>query len=163
MLLAPTQGAGAACVFLPVTSWYDTILAGGYKLPFEDHYPPGPHGYTWVSSRNLKIIHPDGTSCSESDDVSIVTLPLYIAAKHYLYINTYGDGSSNLFVVDARDCKTLWQSPDMGGYMSVRTVSGFKLPNVGWLKVKPDCLPGKISSRPSAILPVPLETGEAPD
>jgi hypothetical protein len=154
---------GAGCKFEPVTTWYNTIFAGNYRLQFEDHDPPGPHGHTWVSNKPMQILRPDGTSCAASDDVGIVTLPIYIAAGRYLYIDTYGGGSSYLFVVDAPTCKTIWQSPDMGGYDLSRTRAGFHLPGVGWVSIGSDCLPGKISHKPSPALVVPLEDGQPPD
>jgi hypothetical protein len=145
---------------VPVTTWYNIILAGNYRLIFQDHAPPGPHGHTWVSNEPMQIKQPDGTFCLAADNVGIVTLPIYLANGHYLYIDTYGGDDRYVFVVDARNCKTVWQSPDWYGPDFTRTRTGFYLPHLGWLTIGPNCLPGKITSKPSPPLAVPLKIGQ---
>jgi hypothetical protein len=108
----------------------------------------------------MRILHPDGTSCSAGDNVGVVTLPIYVAGGDYLYISTYSGDDRYLFVVDARNCKTLWEGPDMYGSDFSRTKAGFYFPGFGWMTVGPDCLPGKISHKPSPALAVPLEVGQ---
>lgn len=155
LLMAPSPGFGAACTLVPVTTWYNTVIAGDYRLQFDDHDPPGPHPYRWLADAGMRILRPDGTSCRASQDIPIIALPIYVADGHYLYINTYTGSDSYLFVVDARNCKTVWQSPDWYGVGFGRTKSGFYLPSVGWLTVGPDCLPGKITGKPYPPLVAP--------
>jgi hypothetical protein len=152
---APGSSDAAPCVLLPVTTWYNTIFASPYQLKFEDHQPPGPHGNAWVSNKPMQIIQPDGHSCFASDDVNIVTLPIYIAAGRYLYIDTYGGPDEMLFVVEARNCATLWDSPEVYGLGFGPTKRGFYLPTLGWLTIRPDCLPGKITGKPYPPLEAP--------
>ncbi len=73
---------------------------------------------------------------------------MYIAVGRYLYIDTYSGSEDVLYVVDARTCATLWQSPEWYGLGFGRTKAGFYLPSVGWLHIGPDCLPGKITGKP---------------
>lgn len=154
-LTVSSPATAAPCALLPVTTWYNTIFAGPYRLQFDDHQPPGPHGTAWVSNISMRIAHPDGSSCFASEDVDIVTLPIYITAGHYLYINTYGGSVGTLFVVDARNCATIWRSPEQYGLGFGRTKTGFYLPSVGWMTIRPDCLPGKITGKPYPPLEAP--------
>ena len=155
LLTVSGPAIAAPCALLPVTTWYNTIFAGPYRLQFDDHDPPGPHGYSWVTNTAMRILRPDGTSCMADPNVGIVTLPIYIATDHYLYIDTYTGGDAYLYVVDARNCTTRWQSPDLYGLGFGRTDSGFYLPSVGWLSIGPDCLPGKITGKPYPPLVAP--------
>jgi hypothetical protein len=146
--LAPALARAAPCRLLPVTTWYNTIFAGAYRLEFDDPDPPRPHGFVWVSKTPMRILQPDGHFCRASNNVDIVTLPIFIAAGRYLYINTYGGSVNILFVVDARTCRTLWESPELYGIGFGRTKTGFYLPGAGWLTIRADCLPGKIIGKP---------------
>lgn len=137
------------CTLLPTTSWYTTITAGNYKLLFDDDADLGAtpqaeharHGNSFVTNTDsFRIAGPSGT-CWASPKVGIVTMPVFIGNGRYLYIPTYSGGSAYLFVVDARSCKTLWQSPDMEGGMPQRKPYGFFLPGVGRVFIEPDCLP----------------------
>ena len=129
-------------------SWYTTITAGNYRLLFDDDAGPGPywperpaHGFAFVTNTDsFRIAGPGGT-CWASPEVGIVTMPVFIGNGRYLYIPTYSGGDAYLFVVDASNCKTLWQSPDMEGGDPVRTPQGFFLPGVGRVVVEDDCLP----------------------
>lgn len=152
---AASPSDAGPCALLPVTTWYNTIFAGPYRLEFNYPDPEGPHPDAWVSYTPMRIVHPDGSSCLASNDVDIVSLPIYIAAEHYLYIDTYSGSVDVLFVVDARNCATLWQSPEIYGVGFGRTKTGFYLPSVGWLTIRPDCLPGKISGKPLPPLVAP--------
>ncbi len=96
----------------------------------------------------MRILRPDGSTCMADDDVGIVTVPLYIAAGHYLYIDTYSSSEDVLFVVNAQTCRTVWQSPEWDGADFRRTASGFYIPHLGWLTIGPDCLPETISGKP---------------
>jgi len=145
----------ADCILVPATTWYNTILVGPYRLEFDDHAPPGPHGTAFVSKVAMRISHPDGTFCMASGDVDIVTSQDYIAAGRYLYIDTYGGSVEVLFVVDARNCATVWHSPELYGLGFGPTKTGFYLPSVGWLTIRPDCLPGKITGKPYPPLVAP--------
>ncbi len=71
-----------------LTTWYNTVFAGTYRLEFDLHDPPDPHPYRWLADAGMRIKHPDGTSCTASPDVAIVTAQIYIAAGHDLYIGT---------------------------------------------------------------------------
>lgn len=140
--------AAPLCDLRPAMSWYTTITAGNYRLLFDDESGPGPdrvempvHGFAFVTNTNsFRIIGPGGT-CWASPEVGIVTMPVFIGNGRYLYIPTYSGGNAYLFVVDASNCKTLWQSPDMAGGDPIRTPHGFFLPGVGRVVVEDDCLP----------------------
>ena len=141
-------GIAAPCALLPVTTWYNTIFAGPYRLQFDDHDPAGPHPHRWLADPGMRIDQPDGKACTVSDRVAIVSLPIYIALNRYLYIDTYSGSVDILFVVDARNCKTLWHSPELYGCGFGPKKRGFYPPSVGWLTIRPDCLPGKITGKP---------------
>ncbi len=140
--------AAPGCDLRHATSWYTTIAAGDYKLLFDDESGPGPereerptHGFAFVTDTDsFRITGPDGT-CWASPEVGIVTMPVFIGSGRYLYIPTYTGGDAYLFVVDAKTCKTLWQSADLDGGMPVRTAYGFYLPGAGRVVIGPDCLP----------------------
>lgn len=155
LFMAPHVADAAPCALLSVTTWYNTVIAGPYRLQFDDHDPPGPHGYRWITNTAMRILHPDGTSCMASEDIPIVALPIYLAGGRYLYMNTYSGSDSYLYVVDARNCATMWRSPDWYGVGFGRTKTGFYLPSVGWLRIRQDCLPGKISGKklPPSVAP----------
>ena len=154
-LTAPRSSNAASCALLPVTTWYNTIFAGPYQLQFDDHDPAGPHPHRWLADPGMRIDQPDGIICTVSDRVAIVSLPIYIAQNHYLYIDTYSGSADILFVVDARNCKTLWHSPELCGRGFGPKKRGFYLPSVGWLTIRPDCLPGKITDKPYPPLVAP--------
>ncbi len=155
LLASPSPVLASPCVLSPAATWYNTIYAGPYKLQFDDHDPSGPHPYRWVADAGMRIVHPDGTICLASNDVSIVALPIYIAAGHYLYIYTYSGSEAVLFVVDARSCATIWQSPTLYGMGFGRTKTGFYLPSVGWMTIGKNCLPEKITGKPVLPLQAP--------
>ena len=104
-----------------------TITAGNYRLMFDDESGPGPdsverppHGFAFVTDTDsFRIAGPNGI-CWASPEVGIATMPVVIGNGRYLYIPTYSGGDAYLFVVDAQNCKTIWQSPDMEGGDPIR-------------------------------------------
>ena len=140
--------AAPLCELRPAMSWYTTITAGNYRLLFDDDAGPGPywpekpaHGFAFITNIDTFRIMGPRSTCWASPEVGIVTMPVFIGNGRYLYIPTYSGGDAYLFVVDASNCKTLWQSPDVEGGDPVRTPYGFFLPGVGRVVVGDDCLP----------------------
>ncbi len=155
LLALPSPVLAAPCVLTPATIWYNTIYAGPYQLQFDDHDPPGPHGNIFVANTAMRIAHPDGSSCLASEDVELLNVPIYIAAGHYLYIDTILGSDGVLFVVDARNCATVWKSPELYGIGFGRTKAGFYLPGIGWMTIGKNCLPEKIAGKPLPPLQAP--------
>jgi hypothetical protein len=141
--------ASSSCTLRAATTWYTTITAGNYKLLFDDdadlaatpQIQHARHGSSFVTDSDSFRIRGLSGTCWASSEVGIVTMPVFIGNGRYLYIPTYSGGDAYLFVVDASNCKTLWQSPNMEGGDPIRTPHGFFLPGVGRIVVGDDCLP----------------------
>ncbi len=150
LLLWPsTSGAAAQCALRAATTWHTVIIAGRYRLLFDDdanlaarpQIDHARHGTAFVTNTDsFRIAGPEGT-CWASPRVGIVTMPVFIANGRYLYIPTYSGGDAYLFVVDAQNCATIWQSADIGHGMPVRKPYGYFLPGIGRVVIGRDCLP----------------------
>lgn len=146
--LWPRPGLAASCTLSPVTTWYNTVFAGPYRLEFDRHDPHGPHPDRWLADAGFRIVQPNGKICRVSSYVAIVTLPIYIAAGRILYIDTYS-GSENIVVaVDARTCKTLGRTPQWVGGGFLPTKYGFYIPGIGPMTLTADCRPDGWLRRP---------------
>lgn len=137
------------CTLRPATTWYTTITAGNYRLLFDDdadlaatpQVQHAQHGNSFVTNTDSFRIAGPSSTCRVSPEVGIVAMPVFIGNGHTLYIPTYSGGDAYLFVVDASNCKTLWQSPDLDGGPPLFKPYGFFLPGVGQVFIGPDCLP----------------------
>ena len=56
-----------------------------------------------------------GKSCTVSDDVSIVMLPLALLNGKLLYVTTYSGSEVRVQVVDVATCAVKWTSPEFEG------------------------------------------------
>jgi len=146
--------AAPRCDLHQAKSWYTTITAGSYKLLFDGdddlsttpQIEHAPHGNSFVTDTDSFRIAGPGSTCWASPEVGIVAMPVFIGNGRILLIPTYSGSDEYLFAVDAKTCKTLWQSPDLDGPPQ-RTASGYTLPGAGRVVIGPDCLP---RTRPSA-------------
>ena len=141
--------ASPGCNLRPATTWYTTIKAGNYRLLFDDdadlaatpQIEHARHGSSFVTTTDSFRIMGRGSTCRASPRVGIVTMPVFIGNDRYLYIPTYSGGEAYLFVVDARSCRTIWQSHELDAGLPIHAPYGFFLPGVGRVLIGHHCLP----------------------
>jgi len=88
----------------------------------------------------IRITRDDGRSCTTSDEVGLISRPLFSSPGGALLVSTYSGGNQRLFLISQADCGTLWRSPVFSGQISVEgsTLTAGKRT----YRLDPDCRPG---------------------
>ena len=126
----------AAADMVPIVPTSPIVQAGPYRLDLGD-----PDKNNRVFEGPVKIAGANGKSCTVSDDVALVTLPLALFGGKLLYVTTFSGSEARVQVVDAATCAVRWKSAEFEGVPKF-TAKVVRLPN-HTLPIRDSGLPGQ--------------------